>query len=291
MATETIKNFYTYLLQRDVCLEYTDNLLQARKTCDLAAKELWMNVQLVREAPGPFNEACSILFGGALFQSKTPSPGSELEKSHKEEMERARDVVKCAIAGVGSFEQASSFQKLGSQHKIAAKKVLDIDGFEILAVIQPDARALEFYEKYASQHDALGRVRAVSFRDPAKPNLDMSPEESWEWDHGKAPQYEFEFFIDKALLSLMYPGLKVNSGVWELNCGVYYLDEILSTYPTFYTVIANGMMMKWKWPRDLTGDNEKKTNKEPGRAVHWTFDADTSKGTDQTKGNMDEDDD
>ncbi|KAJ5674605.1 uncharacterized protein N7477_004539 [Penicillium maclennaniae] len=278
MATETIKNFYTYLLQRDVCLEYTDNLLQARKTCDLAAKELWMNVQLVREAPGQFNEACSMLFGGAFSQSNTPSLGSELEKCHKAKMERARDVVRCAIAGVGNFEQASSFKELGNKHRLAAEKVLDIDGFEILAVIQPDSRVLEFYEKYASQHDALGRVKAVSFRDPAKPDLDMSPEERWDWNHGKVPTYEFEFFVDKALLPLMYAGLK-------LNCGVYYFDEILSTYPNFYTVIANGMMMKWKWPRDLGGDDEK-TSKEPGNAVHWTFDAETSKETGQKNGKL-----
>ncbi|KAJ6134041.1 hypothetical protein N7523_000363 [Penicillium sp. IBT 18751x] len=284
MATETIKNFYTYLLQRDVCPEYTDNLLQARKTCDLAAKELWMNVQLMREAPGQFNEACSMLFGGAFSQSNTSSPGSELKKCSKAKMECARDIVRCAIAGVGNFEQASSFKELGKKHRLAAEKVLDIDGFEILVVMQPDARALKFYEKYASQHEALGRVKAVSFRDPAKPDLDMSPEERWDWNHGKAPTYEFEFFVDKALLPLMYPGVKVNSGVWKLNCGVYYFDEILSTYPTFYAVIANGLMMKWKWPRDLSSDE--KTNKEPANAVHWTVDAETPKDTDQKKGKL-----
>ncbi|KAJ5313546.1 uncharacterized protein N7443_000430 [Penicillium atrosanguineum] len=279
MATETIKNFYTYLLQRDVCPEYTDNMLQARKTCDLAAKELWLNVQLMREGPGPFNESCSMLFGGAFFQSKAPFPGSELEKSRKEKMEHARDVVRSAIAGAGSFEQASRFQKLVNQKRISAKKVLDIDGFDILSVIQPEAGVLEFYEKFAPMYDAVGRVKAVSFRDPAKPDPDMSPEERREWNHGKAPKYKFEFLVDKALLPLMYPGLKVISGVWELNCGVYYLDEILSIYPTFYTVIANGMMMKWKWPRDLTFEDEKKANGESKNAVYWTTDVDAPKQT------------
>lgn len=277
MATETIKNFYIYLLQRGVCPEYTNNLYQGRKTCDLATKELWLNVQLVREGPGQFSEACSKLFGGAFFQSMTPHPGSEQEETHKEAMEGARDVVRYAIAGAASFEQASKFQELVSQNKISATKVPDIDGFEVLEVAQPDDRVLEFYEKYAPQYSAVGRVKALSFRDPAKPDIDMSAEERYEWDHGKAPKYEFEFLVDKNLLPLIYPGLKVNSGVWEVNCGIYYFDEIMSTYPTFYTVIANGQMMKWKWPRDLTLENEN-ADEEPRDTVQWTVEAEKKKG-------------
>jgi hypothetical protein len=176
MATETIKNFYTYLLQRGVCPEHTDNLCQGRKTCDLAAKELWLNVQLVREGPGQFSEACSKLFGGASFQSMTFHPGKEQEETHKEAMESARDVVRYAVAGAASFVQASKFQELVNQNKISATKVPDIDGFEVLEVAQPGDGVLEFYEKYAPRYSAVGRVKALSFRDLAKPDIDMSAE-------------------------------------------------------------------------------------------------------------------
>jgi hypothetical protein len=288
MATETIKNFYTYLLQCEVCPEYTDNLLEARKTCDLAAKELWMNVQLVRSGPGPFNESCSSLFGGFYFQSTSPLPGSEHEKNIKEKQENARNVVRFAIAGAGSFEQASRFQDLVTHNKLSAKKIQDIDGFEVAAVIEPDVQILEFYRQYAPNETPMGRIQAVSFLDPAKPDVDMSPKERWEWDNGKAPKYEFEFFVEKSLLPLFYKGLKVNSGVWELNCGLYYFDEVMSTYPTFHMVIANDLMMQWKWPRDVTGDNDKKTNDGPVDAIQWTVDPATMK-TDQQKGYSDDD--
>lgn len=283
MATETIKNFYTYLLQRDVCPEYTENLLKARKTCDLAAKELWLNVQLVRKGSGPFNKSCSTLFGGAYFQSSSSPTGTERRQDIKEKQENARNVIKYAVAGATSYEQASSFLELVTQNQLWGKRIHDIDGFEVLAVIDPDIRVVEFYREYAPLQTPVGTIKAVSFRDPAEPDIDMSPEERLEWDNGKVPEYEFEFLVDMDLLPLFYQGLKVISGVWQLNCGLYYFDEVTSTLPTFHTVIANGLMMKWKWPRDLTGDDDKKPNEGAENAIQWTVDA-ASKVTDQQKG-------
>lgn len=289
LATETIKNFYTYLLQCDVCPEYTENLLEARKTCDLAAKELWMNVQLVRAGPGQFNESCSTLFGGAYFQSSKPSPGSESEKTAHEKKEKARDVVRFAIAGAASFQQARSFQELVIQNKLSAKKIHDIDGFEALEVIEPDAQAIAFYHGNAPNYTPVGKVKAVSFRDPAQPDIDMSLEERREWDEGKAPKYEFEFLVDEDLLPLLYPGLKVITGVWELGCGLYYFDEVRHTYPTFRAVIANDLMLKWKWPRDLTGEDSKKAIAGSGGAIQWTVDA-APKVIDQQTGEQSDED-
>lgn len=250
LATVTIKNFYTYLLYHDVCPEYNDDIEEARKSCDLATEELWKNMQLVHNAPGAFNRSCSALFGGYHFGSTWKD--TEDIKGREEAHQIARKVVKYAIAGAGSNKQASRFKDLADQDSLSAMKVEDIDGFEIIEVMETDNATRDFYREYAPDLIPVGKIRGKSYRDPSNPDIDMFPEERAEWDKGNGPAYDFEFFLEPDLLAFCYPGLKVITGVWELNCGVYYLDEIMSTYPSFYTVIANDLMLNWRWPKDLT---------------------------------------
>ncbi|KAJ5690333.1 hypothetical protein N7462_004725 [Penicillium macrosclerotiorum] len=256
IGTITIRNFYTYILFHEVCPEYTDDLLKARKTCDLATTELWKNVRLVREGPGGFNKCCSVLFGGYYSGSiglsyKNPECREQEDATPALTFDIARKVVKFAIAGAGSNEQAFRFQELANDNKVSALKIEDIDGFEITAVVEPDSATCSFYESYASDLTTVGKIRAKSFIDPAKPAIDMCAEERQAWNTGKAPQYGFEFIIEQNLLPYFYPGLKILSSVWELNCGIYYFDQIYSTYPAFHTVLANEMMLGWKTPREV----------------------------------------
>ena len=72
------------------------------------------------------------------------------------------------------------------------------------------------------------------------------------------PNYEFEFLVELPLLKLFYPGLKVMTSVWKMNGGLHYFDDIISVYPTFYTVIANDLMLEWKFPKELTDAEAKK---------------------------------
>lgn len=270
LATITIRNFYTYLLFHEVCPEYKEDLKEARKTCDLATEELWTNVQLVNQGPGSFSQSCSMLFGGHHYEAAWASNSWKATGTEDENPltpDAARKVVKFAIAGAGSNEQASRFQQLAKAGTLSAKKMEDIDGFEIIAVIEPDANIRDFYHEFAKDLVPVGIIKATSFHDPAKPDMDMNPEERWEWDHGKVPKYDLEFLVEMTLLPLCYPGLKVNTNVWELNCGLCYFDEILSTYPTFYTVIANDLMLEWKWPKDLTVAEVKKPGQEADAGV------------------------
>ncbi|CAI7675166.1 unnamed protein product [Penicillium manginii] len=258
LATVTLRNFYTYLLYHDVCPEYKDDLEQARKTCDLAAIELLKTMQLVHKAPGAFNRCCSMLFGGYHFASEWESTPVDGLKSGIEKSDQiARKVVKYAIAGAGSNEQASRFQELVHQNSISTMKLEDIDGFEILEVIQPDDATCEFYQQSAPDLVPVGKIRAKSYRDPANPDIDMSPDERTEWDKGNGPAYDLEFFLEPELLKFCYPRLKIITGIWEINCGVYYFDEIMSTLPSFYTLIANDLMMHWRWPQELSKEDKK----------------------------------
>ena len=43
---------------------------------------------------------------------------------------------------------------------------------------------------------------------------------------------------------------------------MYYFDEIFSTYPSFYTVLANDMMLEWKRPKEITAEEAMATGQE-----------------------------
>ena len=254
LATGTIRNFLTYLLYHDVCPEYKDNIHKARQVCDLAFVELWKNVQLVQRGPGTFNQSCSMLFGGRYRGTGEDSWDwipAQTYSGRTLTLDAARKVVKFAFAGAASHEHACQFQKLAFQGNISAKQTLDIDGFEVISISKPEDDTRAFYHEYARDLPVVGKIKAKSFRNPAKPETDMSAEERKAWQEGKSPQYNFEFFLEENLLQLCYPGLRIASDIWELNCGVYYFDEIISAYPSFHLVLANDLMLRWKTPRAL----------------------------------------
>ncbi|KAJ5370907.1 uncharacterized protein N7496_006999 [Penicillium cataractarum] len=254
IATSTIRNLLTYLLYHEVCPEYKDNILKARRICDIASVELWKNVQLVQDGPGKFNESCSMLFGGRYHGSGQDTNcwiPAQCCSDGNLTPDAARKVVKFAIAGTASHEQACRFQALVTKGNLSAKQILDIDGFEVTSINQPDDDIRDFHHEFAPDLPVVGKIKAKSFRNPAKPDIDMTPAERKSWQEGKAPKYDFEFFLEEELLQNCYPGLRITSDIWEINCGVYYFDEIISAYPSFHKVLANDLMMRWKTPREI----------------------------------------
>ncbi|KAJ5488898.1 hypothetical protein N7539_003788 [Penicillium diatomitis] len=253
VATGTIRNFLTYLLYHDVCPEYRDDIHRARKICDLAFVELWKNVQLIQQGPGSFNLSCSMLFGGrycgrdydehSLWVPAQVSPSGEITN------EAAQKVVKFAIASQGTHEQATRFQQLATDVQLSARKIDDIDGFEIISVHKPEDTVRDFYHEFAPDLPVVGTIRAKSFINPAKPEIDMTSKERQEWRDGTGPYHEFDFYLEASLLQHCYPGQRITSNIWKINCGVYYFDEVISVYPSFHLVLANDLMLHWKTPR------------------------------------------
>ncbi|KAF7158469.1 hypothetical protein CNMCM5623_003472 [Aspergillus felis] len=257
LATVTIWNFLTYILYHDVAPEYKANIEEARKSCDIAGKELWKNQQFTAKGPGDFNTACSTLFGGVFFDLHVEDDQWNNSKDNAVHMtyDIARKVVKFALAGAGADRQALRFQELANQDALRAMRVEDIDGFEVTAIIFPDDETREFYKVHAPDLHPVGRMLAKAYRDPGKPNIDLSPKERLQWEAGGAPALVFDFFLEESLLKLCYPGMKVITSVWELNCGFHYFDEVLTAYCSIYTVLANDLMIGWKKPKDLRMDD------------------------------------
>lgn len=267
MATVTIRNFLSYLMYHDVCPEHNANIDEARKSCDIAGKELWRNQQFTVKSPGDFNKATSTLFGGFFFDNYVEDDQWSNPKDDTVRMTNdiARKVVKFALVGAGTDEQAHRFQRLANENNLRAMRIEDIDGFEVTAVIMPDDDTREFYEHHASDLHPVGRLLGKAYRDPGKPVYDLSPEERKEWESGNQPADEFEFFLEEDLLKECYPGMKVITSVFELNCGLHFFDEIFTAYSSVYTVLANDLMLGWKKPKDLVNREDEDDKDDDGK--------------------------
>lgn len=260
LATVTIRNFLSYLMYHEVCPEYTENIDEARHSCDIAGRDLWQNQQFIAKAPGHFNMGSSTLFGGFFYDMyveddkwTNPKDNDNVRMTNQV----ARRVVMFALAGAGTDLQARRFKELADKNNVRGMRVEDIDGFEVTAVVPPIRETLGFYQRHAPDFQPVGRLMGKAFRDPGKPPVDLNPEEKLEWDQGVGRMSsEFEFFLELDLLRFCYPGMKLITSVWELNCGLHFFDEVLMVYGTNYTVLANDLMLGWKKPMDIPGDGE-----------------------------------
>lgn len=260
LATVTIRNFLSYLMYHEVCPEYTENIDEARRSCDIAGRDLWQNQQFIAKAPGHFNMGSSTLFGGFFYDmyvedDKWTNPKDK--DTMRMTSQVARRVVMFALAGAGTDLQARRFKELADKNNVHGMRVEDIDGFEVTAVVPPIRETLSFYQRHAPDLQPVGRLMGKAFRDPGKPPVDLSPEEKLEWDQGVGRMSsEFEFFLELDLLRFCYPGMKLITSVWELNCGLHFFDEVMMVYGTNYTVLANDLMLGWKKPMDIPGEGE-----------------------------------
>ncbi|KAL1953876.1 hypothetical protein VTO42DRAFT_2062 [Malbranchea cinnamomea] len=254
LATSTIKNFLNYIIYHNVCPEYEASIFAARKICDVANVELWKSQQTNVWLPGDFNMACSTLFGGFYFGLYTGDQDWTDEKVGAAGMpdNAARKVVKFALAGAGTYEQAIRFRDLANKNKLDSK-CIDENGFEVIAIAPPSNDIKDFYHAHVQDLKPVGKVRARPWHDPGLPDEDLPP--------GEIPLYlesdrsvEYEFFVEESILQWLFVGMKVDAKVWQLNCGIYYFDRVVAVYCSFYTVLPNENMLGWKEPRDLRDD-------------------------------------
>lgn len=100
-----IRNFLSYVLHHGVCPEYTDDVMAARKICDLAEKELWAIKQLQYLLPGDFNTAASVLFGGSYKGIRFDNSWEQnTEPTFALDDEEAKLIFNAVIAMSGSDE-------------------------------------------------------------------------------------------------------------------------------------------------------------------------------------------
>lgn len=256
LATATIHNFLSYILYHDVCPEYKENIEEARKSCNVAAKQLWKNQQFTANGPGDFNLACSILFGDFLenlsgYDDNNESQWDKVDPQTYITRHTAEKVIRVVLAAVGTEAQVLKFHELvTTENKICARYLDSFHGFEVTAVCLPDEDVRAFYDKHAADLNPVGKLYGKGYRDPGKPAYDLTEEEEKEWDKGETS--EFQFFVEADILQHCYPGMKVITPVWEVDAGFHFFEDIQTAYCSNYTVLLNDLVLGWQPPKDLT---------------------------------------
>ena len=204
-------------------------------------------------APNDFNMACSILFGGEWSGTYTGDQEWAKDEPNAVGMpdDTARKVVKFAIAGAGTYEQALHFRDLANKNKLKAKCVEE-NGFEVISIIPPTDDVKGFYHEHAKDLKPVGKIQVRPWRNPGYGEEDLPPGEIASYLKNEGSKYDF--FIEEGYLDCFFEGMKFEARIWELNCGIYFFDKVLGVFCSFYTVLPNESMLGWKKPRDLKDD-------------------------------------
>ena len=253
-ATNVLRNFYNYLLLHDVCTEYNDQLLAARKICDLAEEELPKLSVVDRRLPGGFNSACSTLFEGN-YAGLHASVGEwvNVDDDMGWADEQAEKVFLTGIFAQGTEDQLARVETAsqGGNSIMDALEVISNRniGLEVVSVKFANGEAKEVYdnEKLANTYiRPMGKLRCKRWEVPHANPVDL-PKSATEIDENE----DFEFLIEDETLKYCYPGLKMEACVKELNLGIKFIDYFEATYASFFTWLANERIREWKEPGPL----------------------------------------
>ncbi|KAK5696619.1 hypothetical protein LTR97_007923 [Elasticomyces elasticus] len=250
-AAQVLRNFYNYLTLHPVCPEYNDQILAARKVCDLAEQELPKLAIVDRSLPGAFNSACSTLFGGAfanvyISQAAKDSWGHGADNVGLDRDE-AITIFMAGLASHGTSEQCEKASKLGDVKCLSEERM----GLEVVAVELPSDTVKETYdflrkrEGYSDFIYAMGKLVCKRWDIPFDAPLDLP---AFMMEEKADKTQRFEFLVEAETLAFCEPGMKMEAVVKELDLGIKWLDAVEVVYPTFHTWLPNENIMAWKEP-------------------------------------------
>lgn len=273
-VSTTLERFMDYLLQHDVCPEYSSDVLAARDLCRSAPPELWDVAEATRRLPGDFNIACSTLFGGSYAQRYDGDtwwgPDDNDEKVFVGmKPDEASQVMHFGVAGAATEDVFAAYLKSihGEGTEVQRLEVVSVQeqaGFEITRIVPPTKECEDLYRTDSQHFRPVGRVHAKPWRNPELPPEDLTPAEQLarndrpasskaEWDGDGEKKEAYVFFIESILQTYLRVGIKIEATVRTLNCGIAFFDDVLNVFPTFDEYLVNEMMVGWKAPGPVKG--------------------------------------
>lgn len=269
-VTSTLERFMNYLLQHDVCPEYSAEVLETRNFCRYDANaELWAAAEATRRLPGDFNRACSTLFGGQYaehYDGETWWGPKDVADSVFVGIkpEEASQILHFGIAGAATEDVFAFYlEAVNGRKTLEVISVEEATGLEITRVEPPTSECKEIYTSNSKHFRPVGRVYAKPWKNPEAPPEDLTDEErkesekeaenDGEGEKEKETEKEYLFFLESIIQEDLRVGMKLEATVRILNCGLMFFDEFLTLYPSFDTYLPNEAMVGWKKPRPLKG--------------------------------------
>ena len=245
--THVIRNFLNYLLHHDVCPEYKDQIHAAKQTCDIAEVQLWTIRQAIALMPGPFNKACSVLFGGQ-YVNFLPDKEKEFVSDFEMSRTRANEIFTGGMAAYGTIELIEKYNEATqSGVPLLARTVRSF--LEVTGIKFSDRETRELYEDpvmRAVTLEPVGKLLAKTWYCPADCPEDLTEEEEAERAKTGRPVEEYEFWIEDSILEKLFVGLKFEADIRELTFGIKFFDTAFNFLPAFYQYIPNDLMSDWR---------------------------------------------
>jgi len=255
--TAVIRNFLNYVLMHAVCPEYTKDIMNAKKICDLAEKELWAIKRIERLLPGDFNVAASTLYGGhyenAYVGDKAWATGqSEWDDVSSDQGFSVPEAERIFKASIALQNDDTLFMEVMKPdiHIINTEK-------KCYEIVEVERAAPDMINQYAAVKNvngevgsikALGKIKFKPWEGPGIEEEDCSDDEHAELSKAEENITIDSFWLEDEILELCYVGLKLEVIVHELSCGMKFFDTILGIYCSFFTYLPQEKMAHWKEP-------------------------------------------
>lgn len=221
LCSKVILSFLAYLLQHEVCKEYTADIMAAKKVCVVAEKELLAIQQLQQLLPGKFNMALSTLFGGQYEAFCAP--------------DEPWDDGNMADTGNIALDKKTAREIFEKGAKFLSARGVTFN--QISTLVSVEQRNFEVVKSSTSE-DILVPVKCKYWEGPILDEPDM-PEE--------IPAGEQTFWLEPAIAKLLLPGMKLEVALCELDNGYRFFD-VAGVFCSFYTYLENEKMLDWKEP-------------------------------------------
>jgi hypothetical protein len=215
-----IRNFLNYVLQHEVCPEYVEDVMAARRVCGLAEEELWAISQLGRILPGDFNVALSTLFGG-LYYGMYQLDQTWQENAAGMTTEKAQAILHKGVKALAT--QGFAWKKANILVSTTTKY------YEVTSLEEP-----------AVEGGMLGTIKCRAWEGPQLDEYDIP-------DTKPLSTKEQIFYVDSTIIELISVGMKVGMVVRELDNGFKFFDSA-GFFCSFYTYLENEKMMDYKEP-------------------------------------------
>ena len=251
-AIGVLRNFYNYLLCHDVCPEYREQIVAARKVCDIAEGELPKLRQASHGLPGDFDKACSTLFGGYFSGLHATGDWVDAEDNLGWADDDAAVVFKAGVFAHGTDDQLSALQKAPTELQKAFRVTFSrLIGLEVVGMEMATGDAKEFYDSSELTDTIvkpLGKLRCVLWKAPHATVYDLPAHVIEAEERELQQKKEFVFLVGESALQACYPGLKMEAEVKQLDLGFMWIDRVEATYPSFFVWLTNENIRDWKTP-------------------------------------------
>ena len=196
--------------------------------------------------PGDFNVACSSLFGGyyenVYVEESDWSRSLGLSPDVGMSTEKARRLFKFGLAARADGNMVEQYNSQVTTRTLKITETFET-GLEILELLPPEKDVQELYANFKAFRP-LGRARTRTWYPPCLPQEDLTVEE--EASIPPKEYKEYTLWVEDNILDKAFKGMKFETTIRKLSCGILYFDSITSLYCSFFDILPNELMLGWR---------------------------------------------